>query len=333
MPQRLDLKEPSGPAQRTRKLDKSMRIAITGGTGFVGSHLAQALTRQGHQVVLIARKPRGLAPGNAIFFPSDLSDPARLARALAGCDAIAHCAGINREMGKQTYQQVHLLATRNVVEAARQAGVGKILLLSFLRARPNCGSAYHESKWAAEEMVRNSGLDYTVIKSGMIYGRGDHMLDHLSHAFHTFPILPTVGLREKPVRPLAIQDLVRVVQAVLAEGRLSRRTIALTGAEELLLSEAARRVATVLNKKPLIFPLPVWIHYFAARIFELTMEVPLVARAQVRILSESVTEPWGKVDPLPEDLAPKTPFTEEIIAQGLPAPGPFTLHDLRCCLE
>ncbi len=75
-------------------------------------------------------------------------------------------------------------------------------LLSFLRARPGCGSAYHESKWAAEQLVRGCGLEWTVLKPGMMYGHGDHMLDHLSHALHTFPLFAGVGPRR--VRPLAV---------------------------------------------------------------------------------------------------------------------------------
>ena len=119
---------------------------------------------------------------------------------VAGCDSVVHCAGINRELGQQTFTKVHIEGTRNVVEAARQAGIRKIVLLSFLRARPNCGSAYHESKWAAEEIVRHSGLDYTVLKCGVIYGQGDHMLNHLSHAFYTFPVFGFVGFQDKPIR-------------------------------------------------------------------------------------------------------------------------------------
>jgi len=148
------------------------------------------------------------------------------------------------------------------VEAARRAGVRKIALMSFLRARPHCGSAYHESKWAAEEIVRSSGLDYTIVKAGMVYGRGDHMLDHLSHSLHTVPLFATVGLHEKPIRP--------------------------------------------------------------------TMKVPLVARAQVRILSEGVVEPAVPCDSLPTDLMPTRRFAEDQIRRGLPEPGAFGLHDLQC---
>ena len=314
----------------------TMKIAITGGTGFVGSHFAKRVLADGHEIVLISRsakRPDGEGNDSARVtrVASDLSDVDVLAAAFAGCDAVAHCAGINREIGSQTYQRIHVDGTRNVVEAAKRAGVRRIALMSFLRARPNCGSPYHESKWAAEEIVRSSCLDYTIVKAGMVYGRGDHMLDHLSHAFHTLPLLATVGFKQKAIRPLAVEDLMNVMDAALVNGRLARRTIAITGAEELYLSDAARRVAEVLGRRIWIFPAPLWFHYGLAQVCELTMKVPLVARAQVRILSEGVVEPAMPCDPLPADLLPARRFTAEQIRSGLPEAGPFGVHDLRCC--
>ena len=159
------------------------------------------------------------------------------------------------------------------------------------------------------------------------------MLDHLSHSFHTMPLLATVGFKQKAIRPLAIDDLMDVLSAALIDGRLKNQTIAITGAEELYLSDAARRVARVLNRKIAIFPAPIWFHYLLARFCEWTMKVPLVAKAQVRILSEGVTESAQVCDPLPTDLMPSRKFTADRIRQGLPAPGPFGLADLRCCLS
>jgi len=309
-----------------------MRIAITGGTGFIGGHLARRLSAEGHEIIVLARGIReGEMRSGMTLVQSDLSDEASLAKAFADCDAVAHCAGINREIGTQTYQKVHVDATRNVVNAAQNAGVKKIMLMSFLRARPNCGSAYHESKWAAEEIVQRSTLDYTIIRAGMVYGRGDHMLDHLSHALYTFPFFAMVGFEERGIRPLAIQDLIDVLQAALTDERLSKRTFALTGAEELFLSEAVRRVARVTSNRIRMFRAPVWLHRLLARFWEFTMKVPLVARAQIRILSEGVVEPALPCDALPIDLRPARKFTDEQIREGLPAPGPFTLRDLRCC--
>ncbi|MGW8482912.1 SDR family oxidoreductase [Microbacterium sp. NPDC055903] len=149
-----------------------MRVAITGGTGFVGRHLAAALD----DAVPLSRR-----------VGVDLDDVDALATAFAGCDAVAHCAGINREIGEQTFRRVHVAGTSNVVEAARRAGVKRIVMVSFLRARPGSGSGYHESKWQAEEIIRSSGIAHTILKFGMIYGQGDHMVDHVTKAVRTCP--------------------------------------------------------------------------------------------------------------------------------------------------
>ena len=248
-----------------------MKIAITGATGFIGSHLTTRLVSEGHEVVRLARRPRS---GDAEIVTSRLDNVNQLIEVFAGCGAVAHCAGINREIGEQTYERVHVEGTRNVVEAAKAAGVEKIVLMSFLRARPNCSSPYHESKWEAEEIVRNSGLDYTIFKAGVIYGRGDHMLDHLSHTLHTFPIFGLVGMKEKSIRPLAIEDLVHVMRAAVIDRRLKRQTVAVLGPEEIYLSEAVRRVAEVVGKQPLMFPLPVVCHLLMASFFESDHESP-----------------------------------------------------------
>lgn len=154
-----------------------MKIAITGGRGFVGRHLAQALRAAGLDVVSVVRPQiHGAANGD---FAVGVNSSTELARAFEGCDAVAHCAGINRENGEQTFEAVHVEGTRNVLAACRQAKVRKVLLTSFLRARPNCDSPYHESKWEAEQLVRASGLDYTIYKAGVLYGPGDQMTTRL----------------------------------------------------------------------------------------------------------------------------------------------------------
>lgn len=311
-----------------------MKIAITGATGFVGRHLTHALLADGHEVVLIARgrDRRNMAVRHlphSRFVPIGIDDVAQLADAFAGCDAVAHCAGINRELGQQTYQHVHVEGTRKVVTAAQQAGVTKIVLLSFLRARPACGLLYHESKWAAEETVRSSGLDYTVLKASMIYGPGDAMLDHLSRWLYTLPLFPLVGLRDRPIRPTAVEDVVRLMQAALVEGRLARQTVAVMGPEALTLGEVVRRIARVLGKRVYLFRLPVWLHYVFAWLFEQVMVVPLLTRAQVRMLAEGMVAPLPAVDPLPPDLVPATALTDQQIRQGLPEAGSFGLKDLR----
>jgi uncharacterized protein YbjT (DUF2867 family) len=299
-----------------------MRIAITGGTGFVGSHLDARLRAAGHQTVVVSRRTgAGL----------DSTGTAELAATFRGCEAVVHCAGINRELGAQTYEAVHVRGTAAVIEAARAAGVPRLVMLSFLRARPDGPTTYHRSKWAAEDLVRASGLTYTILKAGVIYGRGDHMLDHLSHAFHTFPVFGLVGLRDRSVRPVAVDDVARILQsAALGDARLADSTVAVLGPEEMPLGDAVRRVAWATGRRPRFVRLPIAAHLVIASLAESTMRVPLISTAQVHILAEGIVEPLPfAVDP-PRDLAPATAFDLASIRRGLPQPGGFGLADLRC---
>jgi NADH dehydrogenase len=297
-----------------------VRIAITGGTGFVGGRLAGRLTAEGHDVIVVSRRTG-----------TDVTDRISLAAAFTGADAIVHCAGINRELGKQTYRAVHVQGTAAVVDAARSAGARRLVMLSFLRARPDGPSAYHRSKWAAEVLVRGSGLEHTIVKAGVIHGRGDHMLDHLSRAFHTFPVFGLVGLGDRLVRPMAVADVVRILSSAAAgDARLVNRTIAAVGPEELPLGEAVRRVADAVGRRPRFVRLPISIHRVLAMVFEATMVVPLVSTAQVEILAEGVVVPLPFADPLPDDLLPRTPFSVEAIRDGLPEPAGFGRRDCRC---
>ena len=115
------------------------------------------------------------------------------------------------------------------------------------------------------------------------------------------------------------------------DGALPRRTVAVLGPEELTLREAVARVARVVGRSPLMFPMPVWFHYLLGWVLERVMRVPLVSVAQVRILSEGLAEPAAACDSMPPELEPTIPFSEEQIRKGLPAAGGFSYRDLRCC--
>lgn len=289
-----------------------MKVAITGGSGFVGRALADRL----EEPVVISRRSG-----------TDITDVDALTAAFAGCDAVAHCAGINREIGDQTFRRVHVEGTAAVVEAARRAGVRRLVMVSFLRARPDCGSGYHESKWEAEEIVRGSGLPHTILKSGMIYGPGDHMVDHVTRAVRTLPFFWTVGYRERTARPVPVEDAADVLVAAL-EGRIPEPTVAVMGADEVTLGEAIRRIARVAGRRPAFLPVPTWVVRVLAQLTEWAMVVPLVAKAQARMLAEGVSEPAPWAPEPPEGIRPSRPFDDDSIRAALPT-GRFGLSDLR----
>ena len=300
-----------------------MKIAITGGTGFIGRHLAYDLIARGHEVIVIAR---GLYSRNtepiegATFVAMDANNAEKLQEVFTGCDAVAHCAGTSVEDGRQTFEQLHVQGTRSAVMAAEKAGVKKFVLVSYLNVRPNTQSAYYTTKWQGEEIVRASKLNYTILKAGLVYGQGDHLLHNLGNLLRKLPIFATVGLREKTVRLVAVEDLVRITSAALLdENRLSRQTVAVIGPEEFPFSTAARRISRAMGKPfLLVLPFPVLLQRLLAWFSERFMPKPLITKSQVQMLADGISKPLPDSQMLPEDMAPKTLFSEEQIRKGLP---------------
>jgi NADH dehydrogenase len=300
-----------------------MKIAITGGTGFIGSHLARDLIARGHEVVVISRGlySRSTQPiEGAAFVSADVNDTTTLTQAFRGCDAVAHCAGTSTEDDRQTYQRLHVDGVRSAVAAAEQAEVKKFVLLSYLSVRPNVNSTYHTTKWQGEEIVRASKLRYTILKAGLVYGAGDHLLNNLSNLFKRMPVFATVGIREKSVRLLAVEDLVDVIRAcVMDENRFARQTVAVSGPEEFPFSEAARRIAKAMGRPfLLVLPFPVLFQRILAWFSEGFMPKPLVTKSQVQMLADGISQPTPEAMPLPGEMQPQTRFTEEQIKKGLP---------------
>jgi nucleoside-diphosphate-sugar epimerase len=299
-----------------------MKVAITGGTGFIGRHLARDLVSRGHEVILIARGQykRNTQPVEGTSLLSlDTNDTENLTRAFDGCDAVVHCAGTSVEDSKQTFHRLHVEGTRSAVNACEQARVKKFVLVSYLNVRPNVKSEYHTTKWQAEEIVRASKLNFTILKAGLVYGPGDHLLNNLSNLFRRMPVFAAVGLKEKTVRLVAVEDLVEIIRLCLEEDRFARQTVAVLGPEELPFSQAARRIAKAMGKPSLIvLPFPVFFHRILAFFSERFMPKPLITKSQVQMLADGISQPTLESVPLPDELKPKTLFTEEQIRKGLP---------------
>jgi len=299
-----------------------MKVAITGGTGFIGRHLAHNLVSLGYDVIVIARGQytRNTQPvEGARFIALDITDTDKLTEAFTGCEAVVHCAGTSVEEGQQTFRRLHVEGTRSAVSAAERAGVKKFVLVSYLNVRANVKSEYHTTKWQGEEIVRASKLNFTILKAGLVYGPGDHLINNLSNLFRKMPVFAAVGLREKTVRLVAVEDLVEVIRASLAEDRFARQTVAVLGPEEFPFSQAARRIAKTMGKPSLlVLPFPVFFHRILAFFSERFMPKPLITKSQVQMLADGISQPSQESVLLTDDLKPKTLFTEEKIRKGLP---------------
>ncbi|NBR68854.1 MAG: NAD-dependent epimerase/dehydratase family protein [Verrucomicrobia bacterium] len=160
-------------------------IVVTGGTGFVGREICRRLAAEGLAVRALARHPSGQPlPRGVEFFTGDVTRPESLRLAFRGAKAVIHTVGIIREHGSQTFERIHTQGTAHVVAAAQTAGVPRYLHLSALGTRPGAVSRYHQTKWAAEEIVRSSGLAHTLFRPSLIYGKGDAFTEAMRSPFN-----------------------------------------------------------------------------------------------------------------------------------------------------
>ncbi|KLE33845.1 NAD-dependent epimerase/dehydratase family protein [Aurantiacibacter luteus] len=158
-----------------------MRLALTGGTGFVGQAVLDEAGRRGWQVTALAR--RDMAPREGVdWVRGDLADHAALARLAQGADAVLHVAGVVSAPDKAGFAAGNVDGTRAVVDAARDAGVARFVHVSSLAAREPGLSDYGHSKRLAEEVVQVSGLDWTVVRPPAIYGPRDTEMFELFRA-------------------------------------------------------------------------------------------------------------------------------------------------------
>ncbi len=149
-------------------------VALTGATGFVGRHVLVRLLAGGYRVRALVRDPGKLPKGDAKLHAvrGGLFDEAALAELVDGADAVVHLVGIIMERPRrgQTFDRVHALGTRRLLDAAKAAGVRRWVHMSALGSRPDAVSQYHRTKWQGECAVRDSGLDNTIFRPSIIHG-------------------------------------------------------------------------------------------------------------------------------------------------------------------
>lgn len=205
--------------------------------------------------------PQELVPGN-------IHDPASLRTAMQGVDAAIHLVGIIGELGGNTFDRVHVEGTRNVVKAAQEAGVSRFIQMSALGSRPDAVSRYHRSKWAAEEIVRQSGLAFTIFRPSIVYGPGDLFVNLFDHISRVSPVLPVMGSGLGTLQPIRVEDVARCFVQSLGELQAMGRTFDLGGPELLTFRMILKEILEVTGRRRLLLPIPLPIARMQARFLE-----------------------------------------------------------------
>src|SRR5262245_45879295 len=268
-----------------------MNVLVTGGTGFVGGEIVTQLHKAGYTVHLLSRKADAPRPMGVEIHCGDILRSESVANACAGMDAVIHLAGIISEAGDQTYENVHLLGTHNVIQGAKRAGVRRFIHMSALGTRPNAAARYHQTKWAAEELVCGSGLDWTIFRPSIIYGPNDGFVNRFATLIRLLPIVPIVGSGETKLQPVPVEAVAHAFVLALTEPAATGATFDLCSRETWTLNEIVDQIMWVMNLRRRTLHLPLVIARAQAAAFEflfatLFRRPPPLNRDQVLMLQE-----------------------------------------------
>jgi NADH dehydrogenase len=265
--------------------------------------VVQELLARGHEVRCLLRAGAAgkLKPQARLEFArGDVTQPATLAPAMAGCQAVVHLVGIIREFPARgiTFQRLHFQATADVVAAAREAGIGRYVHMSALEAQPAPEIPYHQTKVQAEELVKHAGLDFTIFRPSIIYGPDDAFINLLKKQVETLGVVPIIGDGEYRLQPVPVWQVAQGFALALEKPQTVGQSYDVGGPEPVTMNELVDTLAQVLGRRVWKVHLPVWPLRLLAKGFQGFSWFPVTVDQITMLLAGNTCDPR----PFYEDL-------------------------------
>jgi len=186
---------------------------------------------------------------------ADVHDPAALVPLLRGAAAVVNLIGILNEAGRETFERAHVDLARTLITACKSAGISRLLHMSALNASGQGPSQYLRSKGEAEAMVAASGLDWTIFRPSVIFGREDAFLNLFARLSRIFPVIPLGGANAR-FQPVYVGDVAHCFAHALDDPLTSAQCYDLCGPRVYTLRELVRYVGELSGAPRPILPLP-----------------------------------------------------------------------------
>jgi uncharacterized protein YbjT (DUF2867 family) len=262
-------------------------ILLTGGTGFVGRHVAHALRGQSRDVRCLVRD-RGragtLATWGCDLAEGDVTEPESIRHALSGCEVVVHLVAIIAG-SRSDFERVMEEGTRNLVTAAQDAGVRRFVLMSALGVSEETKdlTPYFAAKWEMESAVEGCGLEHVIFRPSFIFGRSGGILPMLVRQVRWSPLSPVLGDGARRLQPVWVDDVASFFAKAVDLPAAANRTFELGGPDTVTWDELYERIAKVLGKRRARVHIPFSLVRPAAALAELLPRPP-VTRDQLTML-------------------------------------------------
>ncbi len=275
-----------------------MRLLVAGGTGFIGSRVVdELLARGGHELVVMTRDPsRARQRAGITYVAGDVSDAASLARATEGIDVVIHAVQfpnhpVENPRKGWTYEKVDGEGTERMVAAARASGVTRFVYLGGAGTRPGRTEPWFVAKLRAERAVRESGMEWVIIRPSWIYGPDDRSMNKFVQFVKLLPVVPVIGTGREKIQPVSVFDVAKVVAAAVDTPGATNRVFELGVREPLTMDEIIRTIMRVLGKRKPLVHQPVWLVKIPAALVQYLPNAPLSPGAVDFITMEASADP------------------------------------------
>ena len=269
-----------------------MRVAITGATGYVGFGIVRKLLRRDHEVRALVRRPEragSLHDLGVELVAGSLADDAAMRSLVEGVDAVVHLVGIIVAKGGQSFESVHTRGTEAVLHAAQRARVPLLLHMSALGARGDAdATAYHRTKWQAEEIIRGSGQAHAILRPSLIAGPGNAPLKMMVDMIRLAPVVPVIGDGRYEMQPIWLGDVAEAFALALERPDL-RGSFDLGGPERLTYHQLLDYLESALGVHRHRIRVPVGVARFAAAVGAALPNLAPITTDQLQMLLEGST--------------------------------------------
>jgi NADH dehydrogenase len=272
-------------------------ILVTGATGFIGRHLVARLLADGYRVrCLVTPEQADKLPQEARLeiVTGHVLDDEALFRAVTGVYVIVHLANAQWWGRPRDLERIELVGTRNLITAARAARVGRVITLSHLGAAPSSAYPLLRTKGEVEEVIRDSGLAYTIIRSGLVFGPEDSFINHIALSLRANPLFFLMpGRGEVVLHPIYIDDLITVLMRSLQRIDVVDAVLEIGGAEYITLEDLIRTVMRVTQMPRLIVPVPPYVLRWTTALYSRVLPRALITPQWLDLLAANRAAPLG----------------------------------------
>jgi uncharacterized protein YbjT (DUF2867 family) len=294
-----------------------MKVVVAGGTGFVGRGITAALLNSGHDVTVLSRSRPAKDPidGRAAWAAGDVTAPDTLAAALAGSDAVVDAvqfpnSPIEDPKKGRTFERIDLQGTKNLVDAAKAAGVSRFIDVSGVGAAEGARFHWLQYKWDEEQYIKGSGVPYTILRGSWIYGPRDVSLNRFLGFAKFLPFVPVIGNGKTRINPLFVDDMGKHVAVAVERDDLRGRLFEVGGPDVLTMDEVIRTALKVKQQRRFLLHQPAPLMKALGGIAQHLPGRPLTPDAIDFITMDGVADTGGLVEtfgirltPLEEALA------------------------------